>query len=78
MCGQVNGEPMKKELAYLSKDPLQIFEYWNQIPDGVYTEWDGGGWFKKIGNRKDLLITGEIFQQQFLKLVHQLDQQSLF
>ena len=35
----------------------------------IEKKWDGGGWFKKIGNRKDLLKTGEIFQKQFLKLM---------
>ena len=39
---------MQRELVFLSKDPLQIFEYWDRIPDGIYEERNGDGWLRRM------------------------------
>ena len=39
---------MNRELGVLSRDPLQIFEHWDRIPDGIYEERHSDGWLSRM------------------------------
>ena len=38
---------MTRGLDFFSRNPLEVFEYWDRIPEGSYEEWSGSGWLHR-------------------------------